>query len=414
MSRHSLMAGLFSLVVGLLTAVVVWADEPGDPWEDVFEGDGLSLVLEAVGGGAYIGQVQEGFFQFAVEGQASGAVLEGSYSIWGLSTRFRARLDGDRMTLETDEDTYVLARQGTTGQTASAPVVGAGGEAMTPPDGVAVAPDGGLAGPSVPVGADEVDEPAWGLRFRVPDGWQLAQREADSLILGSGTLPGVLLLRELEIGTLAELRAMVSGALLDDGVRLIPKGAPEAIGDAALGVEVEGSIGSDRVRGYVVGVISPHGPGLTILAVTEQDRYEALHRSAARDLADSVAFRARPVFGNRDWWHNTLSGQRIARHSRTSSSGAGGSTSRTTVTLCRDGRAGYDYFYQMSLSVPGVSASDSDQDRGEGRWEVVQRGRNPVLLMHLSDGRVLEWTLSYQNDRIHLDGREYLRDTPAC
>lgn len=201
---------------------------------------------------------------------------------------------------------------------------------------------------------------------------------------------------------------------MDEGLRLTPQGPAEELGSAALGVEVEGTLGEAQVRGYAVGVISPHGPGVTVLAVTEPGLYEAGHRAAARELAESVRFRPPPVFGDRDWWHGALSGQRLVRMSRTFSEGAGGSTSRTMVTLCRDGRAGYFYTYQMSMSVPGVSASDSSQDEGEGRWEVVQRGGGPILVMPLSDGRVLEWSLAYQDDRIHLDGREFLRDDPVC
>ncbi|TVR59446.1 MAG: hypothetical protein EA422_15025 [Gemmatimonadales bacterium] len=361
-----------------------------DPWEGAFQGDGLTLVLRAAGGGAYEGEAREGIFRFTVEGRVSGGALEGSYALWGTRSPFRAELDGDRMTVNADGDIYVLAREGTAGLPASGAVL------------------------STPPAADEVDDPAWGLRFRIPTGWQLAQQDEESWVLGSTSLPGLVLVWELELGTLAELRAVVSQEIVDDGIRLSPRGSAQEVGQDALGVEVEGTLGDAQVRGYAVGVISPHGPGVTILAVTEPERYEEGHRRAARELAESVRFRPPPVFGDQAWWQSTLTGQRLARLTRTSSAGAGGSTSRTVVTLCRDGRAGYLYTYQMSMSVPGVSASDSSRDEGEGRWEVVQRGGGHVLVMALNDGRVLEWSLSYQNDRIHLDGREFLRDEPVC
>jgi hypothetical protein len=34
--------------------------------------------------------------------------------------------------------------------------------------------------------------------------------------------------------------------------------------------------------------------------------------------------------------------------------------------------------------------------------------------MRFHDGTVYEWTLSMENDRIHLDGRQYLRDGHSC
>jgi len=383
-----------------------------DPWEGTFQGDGLTLVLRAAGDGVYQGDAREGLFRFSVEARGSGGTLEGSYALWGVRSPFRAELDGDRMTVDADGDIYVLAREGTAGLPASASAQGA-----TEPAGTG-APAGGGPPPSQgapgPLAADEVDDPAWGLRFRIPAGWQLAQQDEGSWMLGSTSLPGMVLVWELELETLAELRSVVSQEIVDEGIRLSPRGGPEEAGQAGLGVEVEGTLGDAQVRGYAVGVISPHGAGVTVLAVTEPELYQEGHRHAARELAESVRFRPPPVFGDQGWWQATLSGQRLVRMSRTSSAGAGGSTSRTMVTLCRDGRAGYVYTFQMSMSVPGVSASDNSQDEGEGRWEVVQRSGGPVLVMPLHDGRVLEWSLAYQNDRIHLDGQEFLRDNPVC
>ena len=404
---------LVGAILILASPFGVQALQSTDPWEGTFRGDGLTLVLRAAGGGAYEGDAREGLFRFSVEGRVSGSTLEGTYALWGIRSPFRAELDGDRMTVDADGDEYILARDGTAGLPASGPAEGGGAAAGAPP----VAADLASADPLAPAGppaADEVDDAAWGLRFRIPSGWQVAQEGEESWILGSNSLPGMVLVWELELETLAELRSVVSQEIVDDGIRLTPRGAQEEVGASGLGVEVEGTLGDAQVRGYAVGVISPHGAGVTILAVTEPERYEAGHRGAARELAESVRFRPPPVFGDQGWWQATLAGQRLVRMSRTSSPGAGGSTSRTVVTLCLDGRAGYFYTYQMSMSVPGVSASDSSQDEGEGRWEVVHRAGGPVLVMPLDDGRVLEWGLSYQNDRIHLEGREYLRDNPVC
>jgi hypothetical protein len=43
---------------------------------------------------------------------------------------------------------------------------------------------------------------------------------------------------------------------------------------------------------------------------------------------------------------------------------------------------------------------------------VAPRGGGHVLVMPLNDGRVLEWRLSFENDHIHLEGSEFLRDDP--
>lgn len=38
----------------------------------------------------------------------------------------------------------------------------------------------------------------------------------------------------------------------------------------------------------------------------------------------------------------------------------------------------------------------------------------PLLVMRFHDGTVFEWTLSIENDRIHQNGLQYLRDGSTC
>jgi hypothetical protein len=120
-----------------------------------------------------------------------------------------------------------------------------------------------------------------------------------------------------------------------------------------------------------------------------------------------------PAAGGDNGWQAQLSGQRLVRLGRSGTTG-GGSQNRTTVTLCRDGRGGYLYTYSMAMDVGGVFGNSSQRDEGEGRWEVVVRGGQPLLVMRFHDGTVFEWTLSMENDRIHLDGQQYLRDGSTC
>jgi len=393
-----------ALSLGFLPSSVA-AQAGVDPFAGTFRGDGLTLVLEATGGGEYRGAAEEDGMRFNVQARVSGSTLEGEYSFFGIRAPFRGVLEGDRMVVETADDRYELLREG------AQPVAhGVGGQGVGGAASVAAA--AGAAG-STPPASDEVDDPAWGLRFRIPAGWQMGEQEEGSWILVSSVVPGAMVVADLEAETLAELQALVSGDIVAEGVNLKPGGVAESIGDAGMGVEVTGTLGGTEVHGYAAGVVSPHGPGVTVLAITEPGKYEPGHRDAARALAESVRFRAPPAVGGDDWWSGQLSGQVLKRFSRTSTQG-GGSTSETTVTLCRDGRGAYHWTYQMSLSVEGVFANNSDQDQGEGRWEVVDRGGQPLLVMRFNDGRVFEWTLSMANERINLDGNEYLRDNPVC
>jgi len=362
-----------------------------DPFVGTFQGDGLTLVLQAAGEGEYRGEAEEDGVRFSIQARSSGSILEGSYSFFGMQSPFRATLEGPhRMMVEADGERYTLLREGA---------------------GTMHDPAASTTTPGPPA-SNEIDDPRWGLRFRIPPGWQLAQQEEGSWVLVSATVPGAVVVSELEVHSLDELRRVVAGEIVDQGIRLTPGGGSEPVGSAGLGVEVTGTLGDAQVHGYAVGVVSPQGPGLTILAVTEPGKYEPAHREAARLLGESVQFRA-PAAGGNNGWQAQLSGQRLVRLGRSGTTG-GGSQNRTTVTLCRDGRGGYLYTYSMAMDVGGVFGNSSQRDEGEGRWEVVVRGGQPLLVMRFHNGTVHEWTLSMENDRIHLDGRQYLRDGSTC
>ena len=400
----------FALLIFLLTPL---SAQGQDPFVGTFQGDGLTLVLQAAGEGEYRGEAEEDGVRFSVQARSSGSILEGSYSFFGMRSPFRAAMEGPhRMVVEADGERYTLLREGA-GSMSDPATATATADAST---SASTAPQG-------PPASNEIDDPQWGVRFRIPPGWQLGQQEEGSWVLVSATVPGAVVVSELEVHSLDELRRVVAGEIVDQGIRLTPGNGSEAVGPEGLGVEVTGTLGDAPVQGYAVGVVSPHGPGLTILAVTEPGRYEPAHREAARLLGESVRFRAPAVAGGAaaggsaaggdNRWQAQLSGQRLVRLGRSGTTG-GGSQNRTTVTLCRDGRGGYLYTYSMAMDVGGVFGNSSQRDEGEGRWEVVVRGGQPLLVMRFHDGTVYEWTLSMQNDRIHLDGRQYLRDGSTC
>ncbi len=381
------------LSLGLLVPSGLFAQ---DPFAGTFRGDGLTLVLRADGVGGYQGEAEEDGIHFQVEGRSEGSILRGSYAFQGQTAPFTARIDGEALVVEAAGDRYTLYR--------------AGGEGLGALETSVSSTDTSVAGPP---GADEVDHPGWGLRFRIPSGWGVGEHEEETWVLFARELPGFLVVSELELESRDTLAQLLSGEITEEGVRLQPEGPMEEVGVSGMMVRVTGTLQGADIQGYAGGVVSPHGPGLSVLVAAETGSLEAGHEAAALALLQSVRFRPPPVEGDADWWRARLAGQRIVRLSRTSTQG-GGSQSRTTVTLCRDGHGGYMWTYSMSLSVDGVFANNSDQDQGEGPWEVAIRQGQPILIMRLQDGRVFEWTLAMEDDRIHLDGNQYLRDTSPC
>ncbi len=202
------------------------------------------------------------------------------------------------------------------------------------------------------------------------------------------------------------------GNAVEDGTRYSVTGR-------VTGARMEGRYSLLLLRQSFVGELS----GNRLRIVAEDETYELLRDGSPE--ADAVAARVQAEVAERAdlerranagvaaRWSPALTGQRLIRLTR-SGDGTGGGQTRSTVTLCRDGRAGYQYQSSMAFNTSGGFGNASDRDEGEGRWEVVTLNSRPVLRMRLQDGRVLDWLLSMENERVHLDGRQYLREAAPC
>jgi len=60
-----------------------------------------------------------------------------------------------------------------------------------------------------------------------------------------------------------------------------------------------------------------------------------------------------------------------------------------------------------------ASAFSGGKDQGHGTWDVVARGRTPILKLTFHGGRTREVHISYENKEFHLDGRRYFRTTAS-
>ncbi len=238
----------------------------------------------------------------------------------------------------------------------------------------------------------------------------LAVTEAQDIFAGRFEGDGLTLV--LRAGT----DSAYAGEAEEDGVRFVVEGR-------AKGTRLEGTYSASGVRQQFRAMLEA-SDRLVVLA--DGERY-VLRRiqpdgqrtidGAAGDIPDGTATStgtpAAPTTGATTWWTETLSGQRLVRLGRAGTSG-GASQNRSTITLCRDGRAGYQYTFSMAVDVGSVFGNSSQRKNVEGRWEVRNVQGAPNVVVMGTDGLEYSWVLSMQNERIHLDGNQYLRDQSPC
>ncbi|MGE0125684.1 MAG: hypothetical protein AB7U25_22355 [Vicinamibacterales bacterium] len=262
-------------------------------------------------------------------------------------------------------------------------------------------------------GGQVADYPELGVRFTIPAGW--SGRELDeSVVLTSTTVPGLVVLLPHEHREIAALRAEAEGGIDDGaGTALTPHGALAAMGSSGISGEFRGRFDGAPATAYAVGLVNPHGRGLTVVAVTSPEAYTPAHRALALEVARSVEFSAPRVPTVVAEWRQGLSGRRLARYASSYGSGSGGYSgfqSSTQFHLCTSGDFVYGGRESGSFDTPGAFGSTGGGSTGSGRWDViVNPDGSPWLQLRYHTGAVENYRLEHRGANTYLNGARYFR-----
>jgi hypothetical protein len=113
-------------------------------------------------------------------------------------------------------------------------------------------------------------------------------------------------------------------------------------------------------------------------------------------------------------WVRDLGGVRLVQMSSSYDSSSGSST-RTEIHLCPDGRFRLDYRSSFRASTGGVSASSRNSDSDTGLWRVLTHNGLPVLELRPTRGEVLYAVPNVRGDQFFLgDERTFVERDAAC
>lgn len=263
----------------------------------------------------------------------------------------------------------------------------------------------------------------WGLAFSAPEGWfvrEVPGRRA--YLVGSNTTAGFVLVLPLRNADLEGLRAdMREGFHEQGGTVLRPDGSIEAVDEDALAVDYRGTMNGQRVEAHVVSRVSPHGLGVSALAVAVPERFGEAHREAARALVRHARFFSPETPPAVSEWRERLGGRVLSKYSRYDGGLGGGSTSVEKIDLCTGGHFYYESDNQASFNTGEPTGGYvAGERRGAGRWKVVARLGRPVLRLEFHGGEVREYGVEWGEEipgssarYTSLDGADYLR-TPSA
>lgn len=275
-----------------------------------------------------------------------------------------------------------------------------------------------------------------GLSFTIPDGW-VGQETQIGYLMGSNTVPGmVLLIPHDQPYTVSEIENQLKAGIQDmNGTNLQLTGDITAFGNGAGG-EFSGTMESQPVKAFIIGVQNPHGNGLSIVAVTTPEHFGAQYQSLAQEVMGDVVFskvaqntasqNASKGESIEEWkaWMQNVKLTYMESYSSISSgvSGmtGGGYSFSKEIDLCGEGY--FKYYGNSSISIGSDVSSglSGSSNRGNGTWD-IRRSSNghPELVLNFNNGNTTSYVLTYEDTELYLDGTRYFRTfkgdyAPSC
>ncbi len=347
------------------------------------------------------GQVKEGILTGTCQGQAGSSQFEASFDgSLLILTLIEADATG-KVTSRSLEFTRVAGGAGVSSELGLPPAqtgaagqkAAAAGPKPAPPKPVSPAP---VAPQPIVIAGSPVSYPELGISFASPAGW-VVQKQGDVIYLTSTSYKGSIMIQRHAYNSLEQMASEARHGIVDDGgaTRLVPSSQFQAFGKNGLGVEFSGAVQGRQARSYAIGLISPGGGGVTIMAATDAANYTEEYPSLVRAIAGAVAFDSgRLPTGNQPGGAaNTDLASYFAGEWYSYSSGStiyGGAGTERKMTLCANGL----YRDSSEFSASGDGWGGVRSQAGWGRWTIQGDRNQGVISVTSASGQTKR--ISYQ------------------
>lgn len=270
----------------------------------------------------------------------------------------------------------------------------------------------GSGGSKAPAGGSHLA--GWNIDYQIPQGWRVVQNLGRIQMLGSDTEAGAIFvapgLYSSPNEAIADLTVFYQSMNLM-GHPIEPPSETTIAGQRAVVATIASQDQMMRpVHGRFIGLLTPHGTGLNLLAMTTPDKFNALRATLER-LAATV--KAKPPSINQQAISALQGTWMLYSGGYSGGSSASGSSSHSyEETVAFDGRGNFQYQSSSSfmLNTPGSGGSygggagSASSDSDQGTYTVIER----TLVLKGTKGQFAV-DIQLQGDRLVAGGKTYLR-----
>lgn len=241
-----------------------------------------------------------------------------------------------------------------------------------------------------------------GYSFQLPSGWQ-SQEQGGGYVLSKAGSQVNLSVSPHDYKSLAEMRAQVIDAN-DPNSKTYLKGQTQNYGTNGLFVRFDGTAQGQEVVIEMVSLLSPNGGGVSIAASGAKGQYSSEYTTLIKSIANSIQFSKPQTSGIAEQWKQKIKGKRLDYYYT-----GNGMADHYIIHVCSEGTFVYknDNSYSSNNAYTDFSYASAGNDAG--KWQVIARGAQPVLILRFNDGRVWEFPMSAgkAGNEILLNGKRY-------
>ncbi len=265
-------------------------------------------------------------------------------------------------------------------------------------------------------------------KFTIPEGWAGQELEGN-FMMGSYNEPGMILIVENPHNNIPDLKNEIKAGLTDNySYDFNILGDIQAEGDNTVRCDFDGTLGGEKARGHLAGIVNPDLGGLLIIAMTTPELYTQRYVELASEIAASLSVIKKPqtvTHSGSSSSENSLaqrySDVKLTYMNSYYSSGytdgavGGGYSDREEISLCSSGYFTFNSSYESSAGGNYSSMYGQGRERGDGTWVIKASDPNQgILELKFNNGNIKQYRLEVnQKGETYLDGYRYYRTTGA-